>query len=158
MLIGCFKTGRTASGTTRNIAAFPCPFFTVRGGNNPSHPLYGWALTQVAMKQYVIDELRPEDHNKIKEYLDQTYGAAEMGAIYWMPVAADLLTEIQREHADCQPYYFAVDLQENRLALELLVRTKNRVRCACIGYASNGQRIWIMEAVDAIFERLGIAT
>jgi len=158
MLIVCFKTGRTASGTTRNIAVLPGRFLTVRDGKNPSRPLYGWALTQVAMKQYVIDELRPEDHNKIKEYLDQTYGAAEMGAIYWVPVAADLLTEIQREHADCQPYYFAIDLQENRLALELLVRTKNRVRCACIGYASKDQRIWIMEVVDAIFERLDIAT
>jgi hypothetical protein len=110
------------------------------------------------MKQYVIDELRPEDHNRIKEYLDETYGAAEMGAIYWVPVAADMLTEIQREHSDCQPYYFAIDLEENRFALELLVRTKSRVRCACIGYASIDQRIWIMEAVDTIFERLDIAT
>ena len=118
----------------------------------------GEALTQVAMQQYVIDELRPEDHNKIKEYLDETYGAAEMGAIYWVPVAADILTEIQREHSDCQPYYFAIDLEENRFALELLVSTKSRVRCACIGYASKDQRIWIMETVDAIFERLDIAT
>jgi hypothetical protein len=118
----------------------------------------GGGLTQVAMKQYVIDELRPEDHNRIKEYLDETYGAAEMGAIYWVPVAADMLTEIQREHSDCQPYYFAIDLEENRFALELLVRTKSRVRCACIGYASIDQRIWIMEAVDTIFERLDIAT
>lgn len=110
------------------------------------------------MKQYVIDELRPEDHNKIKEYLDEAYGNAEMGAIYWVPIAADMLTEIQREHADCQPHYFAIDLDENRFALELLVRTKSRVRCACIEYASNDQRIWIMKVVDAIFERLDIAT
>ena len=110
------------------------------------------------MKQYVIDELRPEDHNKIKQYLDETYGAAEMGAIYWVPVAANMLTEIQRAHVACQPYYFAIDLEENRLALELLVRTKNRVRCTCIGYASKDQRAWIMEAVDAIFEHLDIAT
>lgn len=110
------------------------------------------------MKQYVIDELRPDEHNKIKQYLDETYGAAEMGAIYWVPIAADMLTNIQREHTDCQPYYFAVELQENRFALELLVRTKKRIRCTCIGYASKDQRIWIMEAVDAIFEQLHITT
>ncbi len=120
--------------------------------------LYGWGVTQIAMKQYVIDELRPEDHKKIKRYLDDAYGAAEMGAIYWMRIAEDMLTEIQREHTDCQPYYFAIELAENRLALELLVRTKNRIRCACIGYASKDQRIWIIEAVDAIFEQLDIAT
>ena len=110
------------------------------------------------MKQYVIDELRPEDHKKIKQYLDGAYGAAEMGNIYWVPITEDMLTEIQSEHADCQPYYFAIELEENRLALELLVRTKNRVRCACIGYASKDQRIWIIEAVDTIFEKLDIAT
>jgi hypothetical protein len=38
------------------------------------------------MKQYVIDELRPEDHNKIKKYLDETYGSAEIGGIYWVPI------------------------------------------------------------------------
>lgn len=110
------------------------------------------------MKQYVIDELRPKDYDKIKEYLSKTYGAPEMGGIYWVPLATELLSEIQREHAECQPFYFAVDLEENRFALELLVRTKNRIRCACIGYASKNQRMWIMEVIDAIFEKLGIVT
>ena len=40
----------------------------------------------------------------------------------------------------------------------MLVRTKNRIRCACMGYASKDQRIWIMDVVDAIFEKLDIAT
>ncbi len=115
-------------------------------------------MNQHAMKQYVIDELRPEDHNKIKQYLDVTYGSAEMGGIYWVPIATEVLTEIQHEHTDCQPFYFAIDLEEDRLALELLVRTKNRVRCVCIAYASRDQRNWIMGAVDAIFDRLDIAT
>ena len=110
------------------------------------------------MKQYVIDEIRLADHPKIKQYLDASYGPAEMGGIYWIPLASEVLTEIQRAHTDCQPFYFAIELEETRLALELLVRTKNRIRCACIGYASRDQQIWIMEAVDAIFEKLDIAT
>lgn len=110
------------------------------------------------MKQYVIDELRPEDHYKIRQYFDATYGPVEMSGIYWIPLAAEVLTEIQREHADCQPFYFAIDLEEERVALELLVRTKNRIRCSCIGYASRDQQIWIVEVMDAIFEKLGIVT
>jgi len=110
------------------------------------------------MKQYVIDELRPEDHYKIRKYFDATYGPVEMSGIYWIPLAAEVLTEIQREHADCQPFYFAIDLEEERFALELLVRTKNRIRCSCIGYASRDQQIWIVEVMDAIFEKLGIVT
>jgi len=123
-----------------------------------NQPGSGWLLTQLFMKQYVIDELRPKDHHKIKEYLDKTYGPAEMESIYWVPLAVELLTEIQHQHSDCQPFFFAIDLQEDQLALELLVRTKSRVRCACIGYAAEEQRIWIMDIVDAIFKRLDIAT
>ncbi len=110
------------------------------------------------MKQYVIDELRPEDHQKIKQFLDEIYGPAEIGGIYWVPLAADLLTEIQQEHAACQPFHVAIELQEDQLALELLVRTKNRVRCTCIAYADVDQRIWMMDLVDAIFKRLDIMT
>ena len=110
------------------------------------------------MKQYVIDELRPGDHYKIRKYLDEAYGPAELGAIYWVPLGEEVLTEIQREHADCQPFYFAIELEEDQLIIEMLVRTKNRIRCACIGYASNDQRIWVMDLVDAIFEKLDIAT
>jgi hypothetical protein len=110
------------------------------------------------MKQYVIDEIRPQEHHKIKQYLDATYGPVEVGGIYWVPLAEEVLTDIQREHTDCQPLFFAIDLEEKRLSLELLVRTRNRIRCNCIGYASREQRIWIMEVMDAIFEKLGIVT
>jgi hypothetical protein len=110
------------------------------------------------MKQYVIDELRLDEHDKIRKYLEETYGPAELGEIYWVPLAAEVLTEIQLAHSDCQPFYFAIAVARDRLAIEMLVRTKSRIRCACIGYASKDQQIWIMEVVDAIFEKLGIAT
>ena len=110
------------------------------------------------MKQYVIDEIRPQEHHKIKQYLDATYGSVEVGGIYWVPLSEEVLTDIQREHTNCQPFFFAIDLEEKRLSLELLVRTKNRIRCTCIAYASREQRIWIMEVVDAIFEKLDIVT
>ena len=118
----------------------------------------GWSLTQHVMKQYVIDEIRPEDHHKIKKHLEKTFGPAEMGGIYWVPLATEALTKIQHEHSDCRPFYVAIDLEEDRFALEFLVRTKNRVRCVCIAYASQDQRNWIMGVVDAIFEKLNIAT
>jgi hypothetical protein len=108
------------------------------------------------MKQYVIDELRPDDHHKVQHYLDEHYGPAEMGSIYWRPLTADVLTEIQQQHVDCQPFYVAIELRENQLALELLVRTKCQVRCACIGYADKYQRSWMMNLVDAIFKRLDV--
>lgn len=36
------------------------------------------------MKQYVIDELRPEDYIKLKSYLESAYGPAELENIFWV--------------------------------------------------------------------------
>ena len=110
------------------------------------------------MKQYVIDELRLEDHKALKKYLDEKFGPAGMDEIYWIPVDSNLLTRIQQQHKDCRPHYLALDLEPDRLACELLVRTKNRMRCDCIQYATEQQRNWLIELIDTIFDRLGIAS
>jgi hypothetical protein len=110
------------------------------------------------MKQYLIDELRPADYKALKTYLDEQYGPAAMGGIFWIPIAADILTDIQSEHTECRPHFFAVDLDDSRLACEFLVRSKNRVRCDCIDYATENQRNWLIELVDNIFNRLQIKT
>ena len=110
------------------------------------------------MKQYVIDELRPEDHKALTKYLDEEFGSTAMDEIYWIPVDSNLLTPIQLQHEDCRPHYLALDLEPDRLACELLVRTKNRMRCDCIHYATEQQRNWLIELIDTIFDRLGIAS
>ena len=110
------------------------------------------------MKQYVIDELRAADYKALKTYLNQQYGPVEMDGIYWIPVAIDMLTDIQSEHTECRPQYVAIDLDDNRLACEFLVRSKNRVRCDCIHYATENQRNWLIGFIDDIFERLQIKT
>ena len=110
------------------------------------------------MKQYVIDELRPSDYEALKTYLDEQYGPSEMGGIYWIPLAFDLLTDIQSAHTECQPHYVAVDLDGNRLACEFLARSNHRVRCDCIRYATENQRNWLIGLIDNIFDRLQIKT
>ena len=110
------------------------------------------------MKQYVIDELRPEDYETLKKYLDEQFGQAEMDGIYWIPIAAELLADIQLQHQECRPHFFALDLDPGHIACELLVRTKNRMRCDCIQYASEQQRNWLIELIDNMFNRLEIAS
>jgi hypothetical protein len=110
------------------------------------------------MKQYVIDELRAADYKSLKTYLEEHYGPAAMNGIYWIPLENGILTEVQKAHRECQPHYFAVDLDENRMACELLVRTKSLMRCDCIGYATEAQRSWIIALIDHIFNRLEIMT
>ena len=110
------------------------------------------------MKQYVVDELRPEDYRKLRDYLDAQFEAAEVGGLYWLPIAPQLLSPEQSAHTGCQPFYAAVDLEATRMACELLVRTKNRVRCACMAYATEEQRNWLVNVVDGMLHELGITT
>lgn len=108
------------------------------------------------MKQYVIDELRPQDHEMIKAYLDENFVSSGVGGIYWIPLDKDHFSKTQTEHVDCQPFYFAVALEPNLIAFELLVRTKNKIRCGCMGYATEKQRNWLIGFADAIFDTLKI--
>jgi hypothetical protein len=110
------------------------------------------------MKQYVIDELRPDDYRKIKGYLDEHFGPSDMGNIYWIPLDASFYDKDQCTHTGCHPLYLVIHLDSSSLAAELLVRTKNRVRCDCIRYASESQLNWFIAFVDSIFSRLEIIT
>ena len=109
------------------------------------------------MKQYVIDELRPEDHDKVKAYLDERYAVAQFEGLYWVPLEDVLLEEVQKSHGACRPHYFALELSAQRLACELLVRTRQRIRCECIQYATQAQRNWLIQLLDEILAELDIS-
>lgn len=108
------------------------------------------------MKQYVIDELRSEDHEKIKAFLDERYAVAQFDGLYWLPIEEALLEEVQRSHEACRPHYFALELTPDRLSCELLVRTSERIRCDCIQYATQAQRNWMIDWLDGVLASLDI--
>lgn len=110
------------------------------------------------MKQYVIDELRPADYRQIKSYLDEKFRSSPLDGIYWIPLDADQHSRVQAEHTTCQPFYFAIDLEANMMACELLIRTKARIQCECISYATERQRNWLIGFVDRMFKKLDIKT
>lgn len=113
-------------------------------------------VDSAAMKQYVIDELKPQESDTIGDYLAQHAQPAGVDGLYWLPIAEDLLSPEQKAHGACQPFAFALELLRDRLVCELLVRTRSRVRCSCIAYANHNQREWLIETIDAILNKLGI--
>lgn len=106
------------------------------------------------MKQYVIDQLRPNDYFKIKAYLDINLRLSGIPDIYWLILPLEMLEGNQAEHADCQPLYFALELSQSALSCELLVRTLSHVRCDCMRYASLAQRNWLIQTIDDICDQL----
>ncbi len=112
------------------------------------------------MKQYIIDELRLEDYDKLKKYLDDTAEYSGMTGIYRLFLPDELLTEKQKQHQQdgCGKHFITLDLDETQFSCELLIRAKKTLRCDCIVYATNSQREWIFDTVDALVEKVGIIT
>lgn len=105
------------------------------------------------MKQYVIDELRLEDYQKIEQYLDDHCRSASIKGVYWLELPTDLLTETQASHESCQPFNFSLELEEDSIACGLLVRASSNIRCHCISYATVEQRNWLIDTIDSIMEQ-----
>ena len=110
------------------------------------------------MKQYRVDELRPEDYEQIKAYLDVRFGSSHMEGVYWVTLDSELMDPVQAAHVDCQPFYFAVVQNPSVVSFEFLIRTRKRVRCDCIRYANKAQRDSIIGFADMIFDELKILT
>jgi hypothetical protein len=108
------------------------------------------------MRQYVLDELRLGDHKKLKDHLDENFTATPIDGLYWLKIPSRRLTATQRQHSTCQPFYFAIELCENALWVELLVRSQQHIRCDCITYASVDQLRWLVDRIDAILTNLEI--
>lgn len=106
------------------------------------------------MKQYVIDQLRESDFHQIKAFLGQNTESASLDGIYWADLPPKLYTEIQREHVECQPFYFAIHLTWNDVAFELLIRSRQVIRCRCIAYATPAQRDHIIHYAERMIEEL----
>ena len=62
------------------------------------------------MRQYVIDELRPDDYQALKVYLDRSFGEPEVDGLYWVPLELSLYTDQQQAHSACHPLCFAWEL------------------------------------------------
>lgn len=108
------------------------------------------------MKQYVIDGLGLDNYRTLKEHLDRILGPPSLGAIYWVELEEDILTQTQKDHDRCAPHVFALELDERALSCELLVRIKTNIKCDCMGYATPVQREWLIRRIDTMLDELGI--
>ncbi len=108
------------------------------------------------MKQYVIDQLRESDYDSILGFLQKNAEASEFGDVFWVKLPAQLYNEIQREHEKCQPFCFAVNISPAQAAFEMLVRSRQLLRCNCIAYADSRQKDFIIDYADRMLEELKI--
>jgi hypothetical protein len=109
-----------------------------------------------AMKQYVVDQLREQDYEAILKYLKEHADGSVLEEIFWVELPAELHSEVQAEHRECHPFRFAVNLNRNQVSFEWLIRSRKRMRCNCIAYATPRQRDYIINFADRIIEELNL--
>jgi len=110
------------------------------------------------MRQYQIDEISRLDIPRVREYLHQHALAAGLEDIWWVDLQEDLLSPEQFSHPDCRPFRFAVELGDDFVRFEFLIRSRETMRCACIGYATRQQRDFILAFADRLVEELALRT
>ena len=110
------------------------------------------------MRSLLLDELTRADVEKIRDHLESWALASEVRGLYWVPLPEDKLTSLQKDHVDCGPHKFAVELDDQWLKIEFLIRPATGLRCQCCGMADQGQRDHILAWADDLIQRLELST
>ncbi len=106
------------------------------------------------MHSYVIDELTIDQTNNITKRLNSMNLQSGVEGVYWLPIPEKFHTDIQQEHASkCGPYVMALEVDEDCICLELLVRAKNILHCNCVNYAQSELEQHMMRYVDSLLSQ-----
>ena len=110
------------------------------------------------MRKFVLDEITGPDMEKIRDYLNDNAILSEVDGLYWVELAEEHLDHEQCGHDQCKPYRFAVELCDDSVHLEMLIRSATTMRCPCIKYANQTQRDVIIRFGETIVRDCEIST
>jgi hypothetical protein len=110
------------------------------------------------MRQYLLDEISRSDIHRIRDYLGEHAQASGLQDVWWVDLQDDLLGPDQFEHQECQPFRFAIELGDDFLRFEFLIRSRNTMRCSCIDYATRQQRDFILAFAERLIDELELKT
>jgi hypothetical protein len=102
------------------------------------------------MRQVVVDQLSRLERDNIDSYLRRTLQKGSLDGMYWLALPQDLLAEAQQGHESCGPFVVAVEIDEESVRFELLIRSQSNLHCSCIAYATRAQRDFVLHYVDTM--------
>lgn len=108
------------------------------------------------MRQLLINELSKDEAKKIHDFLAANARPGAIAGLFWLGLPADLLGAAQSGHEGCGPFALAMELGDDFLSCELLVRSESNLHCACTCYATQGQRDFLLSFLDRLLSELGI--
>lgn len=104
------------------------------------------------MRQFVIDELSTLERDNLESYLKRSLKPGPISGIFWLELPKDLLSDVQHDHQKCSPFYCAIELEDNRLCFEMLVRSSTNLHCTCIAFATSVQRQFVLDFIDRMLD------
>jgi hypothetical protein len=104
------------------------------------------------MRQFVIDDLSPMERDNIDSYLKRSLKHGPMVGLYWIVLTPDLLSPAQHGHDRCSPFYLAVEVGNQSVGFEFLVRSHANLHCSCIAHATPVQRQFVLDFIDRMLD------
>jgi len=104
------------------------------------------------MRQFVVDDLSPMERDNIDTYLKRNLKSTPIVGMYWLVLPDDILTDTQKEHKDCAPFYFGVEVEKDLVRFEFLVRSNGHLHCDCIAHATSLQRQHVLGFIDTMLD------
>ena len=108
------------------------------------------------MRQFLVDEIPLRQIGVIEDYLKKKTIVSGLEKIFWLEIPEDLLSSIQYEHKGCGPHYLAVELGQDFLKFEFLVRSRKRLRCDCVQYATEAQENYLLNFAHTLIQTIGL--
>jgi hypothetical protein len=102
------------------------------------------------MRQLVVDQLSREEWQNLESHLKRTVRPGPMVGLFWLDVPPDLWGAAQQGHERCAPFFFSIELSEDKIIFELLVRSGNTLHCSCISYADPAQWDFLFRFIENI--------
>ena len=110
------------------------------------------------MRQILFDELTSGDASKLDKRLKEFASPSSMEGLYWVEIPKDLLDPGQFETEKDYPFCFAVELGEDWVKFELLIRSLSNMQSLHIRYANQAQRKYILDLATNLIDELDIKT
>lgn len=108
------------------------------------------------MRQLLINELTKDEAEKAKEFLAANSRKGGVEGLYWLDLPGELMGGAQEGHDQCGPFAFAVELGDDFVSFELLIRSESNLHCSCTCYATPDQRNFLMAYMDQMVSEQGI--
>jgi hypothetical protein len=110
------------------------------------------------MRSIILDELRNEEIDKIKEYLKDKTTLSNIENLYWLYLQKNVLSDKQKELENQKgPYKISIEIGSNYVKFELLIRAE-MITNEGSAEVNEEQLIFIYKFIEEMVQNLNLVS